>query len=175
MFETILFDNWNKLIRIFLMTLLTYPFLIILLRISGKRSLTKVNIFDFIITVALGASFASILLTRSVTFVDGAFLLFLLIFLQFIISKLEIHSTIFAKITKATPVFLYVDGNFNMEIMKRNRLKVDDLKGAVRKQGLATFDQVEAVVLEGDGTLSVIEKGNYTSKEALEGVEGQNK
>ncbi|WP_158599063.1 DUF421 domain-containing protein [Planococcus salinus] len=173
MFDLVIFDNWNKLIRIFLMTLLIYPFLIVLLRISGKRSLAKVNIFDFIISVALGAAFASILLTRSITFADGALLLFLLIFFQFIISKLEVHSTVFAKLIKATPQFLYVDGKFNENIMKRNRLGMDDLNGAVRKEGMASYEQVEAVVLEGDGTLSVIEKGNYTSKEALDGVEGK--
>lgn len=174
MFELIIFDNWNKIIRIILMTLLTYPFLIIILRISGKRSLTKVNIFDFIITVALGAAFASILLTNSVTFLDGAVLLFLLVFFQFILSKLEVHSKAFAKLIKATPVFVYVNGQFNNDVMKRNRLRMDDLKGAVRKKGFASFEQVEAVVLEGDGTLSVIQKDSYTSKEALEGVEGKN-
>lgn len=173
-FETILFDNWNKLFRIFMMALLVYPFLIILLRTSGKRSLTKVNIFDFIITVAYGASFASILLTNTVTFADGALLLFMLTALQFILSKLEVHFDFFAKLVKSKPVFLYVDGQIKEAAVKKNRLKEQDLKGAIRKEGLFSYNQVEAIVLEGDGTLAVIHKdGSSYSKEALEGVEGR--
>lgn len=173
MFDTLLFDNWKSLLRIFAMALLVYPFLIILLRTSGKRSLTKVNIFDFIITVTYGAAFASILLTKTLTFADGILVLFLLTAFQYILSKLEVRFDFFAKLTKAKPVFLYVDKEFKKEALKKNRLRVADLNGAVRKEGLASYEQVEAIVLEGDGTLAVIQKSESGSIEALDGVEGR--
>lgn len=173
MFETLLFDNWKSLFRIFAMSLLVYPFLIIILRASGKRSLTKVNIFDFIITVTYGAAFASILLTKSLTVADGFLVLTILTLFQYVFSKLEVRFDFFAKLTKSKPVFLYVDKEFKQDALKKNRLRKADLNGSVRKEGLASYDQVEAIVLEGDGTVAVIQKSANGAVDALEGVEGK--
>ncbi|MBU9672716.1 DUF421 domain-containing protein [Planococcus sp. CP5-4] len=55
--------------------------------------------------------------------------------------------------------------------MHKHRIRKDDLRGKVRQQGLSSFEQVEVIVLEGDGSLSIIKKQDTQSKDALEGVE----
>lgn len=170
MLDTILFDGWKSVLRIAIMSLLAYPFLILLLRSSGKRSLTNVNIFDFIITVTYGATLGSIITSDKVSFADGAVVLFMLTLLQYFVSKLSTNSKGFAQLIKVSPSFIYRNGEFDEESMQKHRIRKDDLRGKVRQQGLSSFEQVEAIVLEGDGSLSIIKKEDGLSKDALENV-----
>ena len=61
---TMLFDDWRSLGRVLLVGTAVYISLVAILRISGKRTLTKFNAFDFVVTVALGSTLATVLLSR---------------------------------------------------------------------------------------------------------------
>jgi uncharacterized membrane protein YcaP (DUF421 family) len=62
----IFFGGWESLLRTFVITVLAYVFLIVLLRGSGKRTLSKMNAFDFIVTIALGSTLATVMLNKSI-------------------------------------------------------------------------------------------------------------
>ena len=64
-------QTWSDLGRIILIAVLTYPALILVLRLSGKRTLAKMNAFDLVVTVALGSTLATILLSRDVSYLEG--------------------------------------------------------------------------------------------------------
>ena len=59
-----LFDSWFDLSRVAVVGFLAYVAMILCLRISGKRTLSKWNAFDFVITIALGSTLATVLLSR---------------------------------------------------------------------------------------------------------------
>ncbi|RZJ88157.1 MAG: DUF421 domain-containing protein, partial [Hymenobacter sp.] len=81
--EKIFFTSWESLVRTLVISLLAYVGLIVMLRISGKRTLSKMNAFDLIVTVALGSTLATVLLSKSVALADGLLAFALLIGLQF--------------------------------------------------------------------------------------------
>lgn len=170
MVDSLIFDGWQSVLRAALMCLLAYPFLIVLLRVVGKRALSKVSIFDFIITVTYGATLSSIITSDTVSFADGAVILAMLTLLQYLVAKLSVKSKRFGDLIKASPTFLYHSGGFNEELMGRHRLRIEDLRAKVRQQGMSSFEKVEAIVLEGDGSLSIIKKEDVTSKDALHGI-----
>ena len=60
------FDDWGGLARVAVVGFLAYGGLVLLLRVSGKRTLSKMNAFDLVVTVALGSTLATILLSSSV-------------------------------------------------------------------------------------------------------------
>lgn len=66
----IFFDNWETLFRTLIIGVLAYVSLIMLLRISGRRTLSKMNAFDMVVTVALGSTLATILLNRDVALAE---------------------------------------------------------------------------------------------------------
>ncbi|MBP3952260.1 DUF421 domain-containing protein [Bacillus suaedae] len=167
MFDSFLFDSSKDLLWIFLMSLLIYPSLVFILRVFGKRTLTNVNMFDFIITVAYGNVLSSIIITKSISYADGVLVLFMLTALQMILSKLQVKFAFFANLIKAKPVFLYYQGEFNEEIIKREKFRKEDLRQALRKNGMTSFEQAEALILEGDGTISAMEKRENSSNDAL--------
>ena len=80
------FDSWTGLGRVLLVGTLAYVALVLLLRISGKRTLTKLNAFDLVVTVALGSTLATVLLSKSVALAEGVVALALLVSLQYAIA-----------------------------------------------------------------------------------------
>lgn len=146
--------------------ILIYIALIALLRITGKRSLSKFNIFDFVITIALGSVFASTLTSSDVELAQSITAIVVLLGGQYLISELALRSNGFENIIKSDPALLYSGGSLNRGTMKRERVTEREVLQAVRKSGSASLDEVEAVILETDGTMSVI-AGSGESPKAI--------
>jgi uncharacterized membrane protein YcaP (DUF421 family) len=151
-----LFDSWTGLGRVVLVGALAYVALVLLLRISGKRTLTKLNAFDLVVTVALGSTLATVLLSKTVALAEGALALGLLILLQYAIAWLSVRSPGFQAMIKAEPTLLLCRGRFLAAAMRAERITRDEILAAVRASGAADVGKVAAVVLETDGSLSVI-------------------
>jgi uncharacterized membrane protein YcaP (DUF421 family) len=96
--DNLFFDSWESLGRTFTVTILAYLIMIFLLRVSGKRTLSKMNALDFIVTIALGSTLATVALNKNVALADGALAFFLLIFLQFFITWLTVREKKIKKI-----------------------------------------------------------------------------
>jgi len=166
------FDNWYGLIRVFVVAILAYAALIFWLRVSGKRTLSKWNAFDFVVTVAVGSMFASVIISKDIAFLEGVSGFALIILLQFVVTWVAVRSRAFEKLIKARPTLLLDRGRFLHEALRSQRTTESEVRTAVRAAGIASLDDVEAVVLETDGNLSVVKKSNDGSRSALEDVEG---
>lgn len=153
------FDGWASLIRTVVLGTLSYVFLIFILRLSGKRTLTKMNSFDFVITVAFGSTMASILTSKDASLAQGVVALALLVLLQFVVTFFAVRSDRIAQLVKASPALVYYRGRFLDKPMKKERINRDEVLAAIRQEGVVRPDEVDAVVLETDGSLSVIKKG----------------
>ena len=151
-----LFDNLQGLIRVAIMSLLAYTYLILVLRLAGKRSLAKLNAFDFVVTVALGSTLATVLLTSDVAFLEGALAFAMLALLQWTVSRLSIAWPEFRKLVRSQPRLLLENGCYFREAMTDERITEDEIESVVRSAGIGRLDEVGAVVLETDGSLSVI-------------------
>jgi uncharacterized membrane protein YcaP (DUF421 family) len=152
------FQDWAGLARTLIVGVLAYLALVFLLRIFGKRTLSKMNAFDLVVTVALGSTLATILLSKDVPLAEGVLGFALLIFLQFAITWLSVRSKAVSRLVKAEPAMLFYRGDFLWERMKAERVVEDEIQAALRTQGFASFGEVEAVVLETDGSFTVIPK-----------------
>lgn len=154
--------TWDSFIRIVTVGLLAYVGLVLFLRISGKRTLTKLNAFDLVVTVALGSTLATILLDSKISLLEGLTAFALLIAGQYIITFLAVRSKSFNKFIKSEPRLLYLNGNFLEDTMKKERINRVEILQAIRNQGKGSLEEVQAVVLETDGSMSVIqgEPGN---------------
>ena len=152
----IFFDSWDSILRTLVITILAYVVLIILLRISGKRTLSKMNAFDFIVTIALGSTLATVLLNKSVSLADGVLALFLLIGLQFLITFFSVRSKRVSKLVKSMPTLLVYKGDFLQDAMRKERVNADEIYAILREKGISSIQDVDAVILETDGSLSVI-------------------
>ncbi len=153
-----LFQDWAGIARTLLVGVLAYAGLILVLRLSGKRTLSKMNAFDLVVTVALGSTLATILLSQDVALAEGLVALALLIGLQYVVAWLSVRSAAVSRLVKAEPALLLYRGQFLHEALRRERVTESEVLAAVRAQGLAKADAVEAVILETDGSFSVVQR-----------------
>ncbi|CAN5634407.1 DUF421 domain-containing protein [soil metagenome] len=167
------FDGWITLGRTALVGTLAYLSLVLLLRVSGKRTLSQMNAFDFIVTVALGSTLATVLLSSSVSLARGVLAFAVLIFLQFIITWLSVRSPAVRNLIKAEPTLLVHKGAFLTGAMKQERVTQEEVRAALRAQGIAAVEEVEAVVLETESSFSVVMQPSGESDSALADVSDQ--
>jgi len=150
------FDGWEPLLRIVVIGVLGYLSLVILLRIAGKRTMARMNTFDFVITVTLGASFGRVLTTREVGLAEVATAFSVLILLQYVVSWVRVRSPGIANVLDSPPTLLFFRGRFLRDAMRHERITEAELQNTIRKQGFGSFQEVEAVVLESDGRYAVV-------------------
>lgn len=153
------FDTWAGLGRVLLVGPLAYIALVLALRASGKRTLTKLNAFDLVVTVALGSTLATILLSKDVALAEGLLALALLIGMQFAIAWLSVRSERFQGFVKAEPALLLHRGRFLDAALRAERVTREEVLAVLRSQGVSDPAGVVAVVLETDGSFSVLESG----------------
>jgi uncharacterized membrane protein YcaP (DUF421 family) len=154
-----LFSDVTALARTALVGVLAYAALILLLRASGKRTLSKMNAFDLVVTVALGSTLATILLDKTVTLAQGTLAIFVLVGLQFAITWSSVRAAWVRRLVTGEPALLARDGRCLPHALRRERVTEDEVRAAVRGAGLERLEQAQAVVLETDGSFSVIAAG----------------
>ena len=164
------FDSWQDLLRVIVLGALAYLALVLLLRVSGKRTLSKWNSFDLIVTIALGSTLATILLSSEVSYLEGILALGLLILLQFLITWLSVRWSWVRKLAKAEPQYLYRDGRFVSEALTTQRVTEAEVRAAVRGAGFVAMEDIAAVVLETDGSVSVLKRSSSGASSALADV-----
>lgn len=164
------FDGWGSIFRVLTVGVLAYGGLVLLLRISGNRTLSKMNAFDLVVTVAFGSTLSTILVNSDVSLATGLAALALLVLLQFAITWTSVRLRFVNAAVKTRPTMLVRDGAMLHDAMRGVRITTDEILSAVRKQGCGSLDSVAAVVLETDGSLSVVAAGQAGDRSALEGV-----
>lgn len=152
--SAMLFQDWSGIVRTIMVSSLAYVTLVLFLRISGKRTLAKLNAFDLVVTVALGSTLSAIILQESIALAEGAAAFALLIFLQFAVTFTSVRSNTFAKAIRSEPTLLARDGVFCSSAMRRERITEDEALSAIRSSGGREVSQIEYLILESDGTIS---------------------
>ncbi|PRY63447.1 uncharacterized protein DUF421 [Vreelandella songnenensis] len=164
------FNGWENLFRTLIVGVLAYAVLVIFLRLSGNRTLSKMNAFDLIVTVALGSTLATILLSKDVALAEGALALGLLIFLQFAITWLSVRKRWVKRLVTGEPLMLLYRGELLTRALRQARVTQDEVRAALRSSGLGNVSEAHAVILETDGSLSVVKESDSPTDSSLEGV-----
>lgn len=150
------FDSWSDIINVVISAIVGFSALVLFLRLAGKRTLSKMNAFDFIITFSLGTILATTILSADVSISEGLAALLAVIGLQYIVTFLEVRSDLFQRIIKSKPTLLFENGAFQYDKMKIERISKVEVLAAMRYKGFADRGAVRFVLLETDGRLSVI-------------------
>ena len=170
-FLGIFFDSWGGLLRAMIVGTLAYVALIAGLRVSGKRTLSRMNAFDLVVSVALGSTLATIILSEDVALAEGLVAFGVLIGLQYVITWLSMRSSRIAHVVKAEPTLVFFRGAYLYDQMRAMRLLEAEVLAAVRGQGIASLSEVEAVVLESDGSITAMKRTD-TAPDAIRNAGG---
>lgn len=150
------FGTWYGPLRVLIVGTLAYIALVALLRVSGKRTLAKLNAFDLIVTVALGSTLATVLLSKEVPLAEGVTAFALLAALQYAVAWASVRFKPFADLVKSEPTLLLRNGQFLRQAIQAQRVTESDLRAAIHASGIADPAQAAAIILETDSSLSVV-------------------
>ena len=122
------------------------------------------------VTIALGSTLATVLLSKQFALAEGVLAFALLIALQFTLTSLSVRSSMVRRLIKAEPTLLLAQGQFLHRAIKSQRVTESEIRAAVCAAGLAALEDVKAVVLETDGGFSVIKQIEDGATSALADV-----
>jgi uncharacterized membrane protein YcaP (DUF421 family) len=171
-YAALFFNSWPALRRTFIVTILAYMTMVFLLRVSRKRTLSKMTPFDMIIPLVLGPILASTILLPEVSLLQGLFAFVLLVWLHSMMAWLSARSQRVRTLIKREPVLLLHRGQFLWGTMQREEVSEEEICAAIRARGLPSLEDVEAVVLESDGSYNVVQRSSSQSSSSLSNVSG---
>ena len=165
------FDSWPQLARTAVLAVLCYVGMVIVIRMGGKRSLSQMNPYDFVVTVAIGSMLATAILSPSTTVaqVVGGFAL--LILMQTTLAFVASRANRLERFLNGEPELLFHRGQFLPRAMRKHRIAEMEIRAAIRDAGMASMADVEAVVFETNGHLTVVPRGPSPAS-TLEDVRG---
>ena len=152
--------DWFKfstdgLIAIVLTTIGIYIALVILTRISGKRSFSKMSSFDFAMTVAIGSVMATVIISKSVSVQDGIVALVGIYAIQILVAYARRWEAV-RRLMDNKPTLLMKDGKIIEGSLDKCKVTESDLKAKLREANVIQLSEVKAVVFESTGDISVL-------------------
>jgi uncharacterized membrane protein YcaP (DUF421 family) len=136
---------------------LVYLFLLLLLRLTGKRTLAQITTFDFVLLLIISEASQQALIGEDNSMINGAIVVATLIGLNIVMSLLKQRSKWFDRLLDDIPLVIVADGKALKERMYKSRVDEEDVLDAAREgHGLERMDQIRHAILERDGKISII-------------------
>ena len=134
-----------------------YIFLLLIFRISGKRTLYDATVFDFVLLLIIAETTQQALLGDDFSIINGLLLIITLIFMDICMSLLKQKFKPFGKVIDGTPLILLDNGKLLTDRLKKERVDEDDILESARAlHGLERLNQIKYAILEKDGKITII-------------------
>lgn len=159
MIQDWLLKDWQSVGHIAICAAISFVALFLFIRISGKRTLSKLNAFDFIVSVSMGSTLSSMILSK-VTLAEGSAALIVIIILQFVLAWMATRSSKLEKVINSEPSLLYYEGQFLRETMAKEYITESEIIAEIRKFRIDRIERVKAVVLELNGEMTVVRRSD---------------
>lgn len=148
--------GWSPLWHTLLIGSVGYLTLVILLRVTGPRTMAKMTPLDFVIAVSLGSVFGRVVTAVDVSLAQAVLALILLVVVQWVLAAARSRWKFMRRLVDSPPVLLYYDGEVQPKALRQHRLTDVDIHTAARQSGHGSLANVQAVILHQDGSLGVI-------------------
>ena len=151
---------------------LALVWVVVVVRLVGLRSFSKMATFDFVVTIATGSMLAGAATSSNwPDFFQALIGIFALLGFQYIIARIRIHSPGFKDLIENEPTILMSHGVFYRDLMRKVRVTEGDIWAKLREANALDISDVRAVILETTGDISVLH-GAKISKGLFTGVSG---
>jgi uncharacterized membrane protein YcaP (DUF421 family) len=136
-----------------------YLVLLVLFRVAGRRTLSEMTSFDFVLLLVIGEATQQALLGEDFSLINAVLVIVTLIMLDVLISWVTQRSRIAGKLVEGVPMVIVADGKPLHDRMRKARIELADVLEAARHtQGLERMDQIKYAVVETSGDITIIPK-----------------
>mgnify|MGYP003348195390 FL=1 len=146
----------NPLLIIVLRTLAVYIFMILAIRLFGKKELAQLSVIDLVFILLISNSVQNAMVGPDSSLTGGLIAAGSLFFANFTLKRLFYKSKTFSKFIQGESLLLIYEGVANVENCKKAQITIEELEAAVREHGAKDIQNVDLAILEVDGNISVI-------------------
>jgi uncharacterized membrane protein YcaP (DUF421 family) len=136
---------------------LFYIFLVLVVRIVGRRPGKQITPFEFVLVFFMGGLALTAMVGDDASLTNAFVQILTIALTHFMIASARTKSQWLARLLDGTPLILLENGNWRSETLSRMRILDDDVMAQARDQGIASLDKIEIAILERNGQISIIE------------------
>lgn len=149
------------MLNLFVRCIVIYFFLLVAMRLMGKRQLGELQPFEFAITLVASDLACIPMSDHTIPIIYGIIPVFTLFVVHIIITKLASGSLRFRKLLNGKPIVVIERGNLLPNVLKELNMNIDDLLEALRSDGCFDPGEVEYAIIETNGTMTVLPKAQF--------------
>ncbi len=149
------------LLTIFLRTVFFFIFLLIALRIMGKREISHLSPFDFVVSIMIAESAVLAIENPEKPLLAGIIPVVTLVIGQILLAVLTMKNQKLRRLASGSPSIVISNGKIDQKELKRLRYNIDDLLAQLRQVNIINIHEVEFAILETSGKLSIIPKSQF--------------
>jgi uncharacterized membrane protein YcaP (DUF421 family) len=148
--------NWHTALEIALRTTVVYGLVLVGIRLTGKREVGQMTPFDLTLLLLLSNSVQNAMTGPDTSLLGGAIAALVLLTLNFLLAEVSGMNRRFRKMIQGSPALLVHNGQCLTAHMAKEHISMDELERALREHGVACVADAALVVLEVDGSMSVL-------------------
>jgi uncharacterized membrane protein YcaP (DUF421 family) len=139
-----------------LRTAIVYLFLVVAMRISGKREVGQMSVLELVVILVISDAVQNSMVGENTSLWGGMIAVVTLLTLDFLLARLMVHSTRVRKVIEGEPRLIVRDGRLLEKAVDEEGLSTDEIEAAMRAHGLERIEDAALAVLETNGSISVI-------------------
>lgn len=148
----------SEFVLIIIRSIVAFLLLLFLTRIMGKKQLSQLTFFDYVVGITIGSIAATMSVDQNVQISNGLVSLAIWGVFPIFLGFLGMKSRKFLRLTDGRPSILIKNGEVLEESMKKNQIAIDELMMLLREKGVFKVDDIEMAILETNGELSIMKK-----------------
>lgn len=146
----------NPYADIVIRSICVYFFMVIALRIFGKKELSQLNASDIVLILLISNAVQNAMVGSDVSLEGGIIAAFSLFFINFIFKKVMLKSKFVKDLIQEKPEILIHDGKIEFKTLSKLGITSDELDEVIREHGVENYKHVKLAMLEINGSISVI-------------------
>jgi len=146
----------NQYLDIILRSLAVYAFMLIAIRLTGKKELSQLNTTDVVLILLISNAVQNAMVGNNTSLLGGLVAAAVLFALNYVLKKLMFKSKKFRELLSEKPEVLIHDGNLDFATLSKLDISDEELREAMREHGVERYKDVKLAMFETDGNISII-------------------
>ena len=146
----------NSYLHIILSTSAVFFFIMIVFRIFGKTELAQLSITDLVFVLLISNAVQNAMVGPDTSLLGGLVAASVLFFINMVLKRIKYRFPIFKKFMEGEPIILVYKGVINKANCRKVGITEDEILETIREHGSDSVDEVNSVILEADGNISVV-------------------
>lgn len=151
------------LVSIVVRSVIVYLFVILAIRLFGKKELTQLSVVDLVFILLISNSLQTAMIGNDTTLVGGLMAASSLFIVNWVLKNLIYKSKRISETIQGSPIMLVYQGNVIHKHLEKAQISLDELEASIREHGIKDISSVDLAILEVDGNISVL-SSNFSRK-----------